>query len=74
MNASYFGLPTIINRNPLEISLANFTVKKGANKLERAGEKVENGVSKLGGTMMTNVTNNTESGVWTVTHDNEEDI
>ncbi|KAG8525863.1 uncharacterized protein KY384_000623 [Bacidia gigantensis] len=35
VNAKYFGLPTIVNRNPNEISLANFTVLSGANALQR---------------------------------------
>ncbi len=75
VNASYFGMPTLINRNSLEISLANFTVKKGENRLDRgAPGAVENGVSKFGGTVQTNATNNTETGAWTVTKDNEEDI
>jgi alkaline phosphatase D len=35
LNASYFGLPTIATRNGYEISLANFTVLNGANKLRK---------------------------------------
>ncbi|KAJ8606207.1 hypothetical protein MRB53_041149 [Persea americana] len=35
VTANYFGLPTIVNRNPYEISLANFTVKSGKNALSR---------------------------------------
>jgi alkaline phosphatase D len=35
VKAQYFGLPTIVSRNPYEISIANFTVKKDENKLAR---------------------------------------
>ena len=38
VNASYFGMPTIVNRNPQEINLANFTVESGANTLYRDPE------------------------------------
>jgi hypothetical protein len=47
-------MPTIITRNPNEISLANFTVLSGANRLERHGASVamggavENGAVKFG--------------------------
>jgi len=68
INASYFGMPTIINRNPYEISLANFTVKRDANMLQRpiAGGVVESGALKVGRVMQTNNTNNTASGAWFV--------
>jgi alkaline phosphatase D len=76
VTANYFGMPTIINRNPDEISLANFTVKSGANKLQRpvAGGIVESGALKLGQVVQTNATNNTQTGVWFVSQANEEDI
>ena len=76
VNASYFGMLTIINRNSLEISLANFTVKKGENALDRGAGLVgvEKEVSKFGRTVMKNATNDTETGVWSVAMDNEEDI
>jgi alkaline phosphatase D len=76
VTANYFGMPTIINRNPDEISLANFTVKSGANKLQRpvAGGIVESGALKLGQVKQTNATNNTETGVWFVSQANVEDI
>lgn len=66
VNASYFGMPTIINRNPYEISLANFTVKSGANRLQRpvAGGVVESGALKIGQVVQTNATNNTQTGAW----------
>ena len=78
VNASYFGMPTIINRNPDEISLANFTVLSGANALYRdpvpGNGVVENGALKGGRTVQTNSTNNTETGVYFISHDDEEDI
>lgn len=76
VQAQYFGMPTIINRNPDEISLANFTVKNGDNRLQRpvAGGVVESGALKLGEVKQTNATNNTETGVWFVSHAGAEDI
>nr|POE72990.1 alkaline phosphatase d [Quercus suber] len=76
VNASYFGLPTIVTRNPLEISLANFTVKSGENKLQRpiAGGIAESGSLKGGQITQTNVTNNTETGMWSISHEDQEDI
>jgi len=76
VNASYFGLPTIITRNPLEISLANFTVKSGANRLSRpiAGGIAESGSLKGGMITQTNVTNNTETGEYTISMANLEDL
>lgn len=76
VNASFFGMPTIITRNPYEISLANFTVKHNANRLQRpvAGGVVESGALKVGNVVQTNATNNTMSGQWFVSMDNEEDI
>jgi len=64
VNASYFGMPTIINRNPYEILLANFTVMSGANKLSRpiAGGIAESGSLKGGKIVQTNLTNNTLTG------------
>ena len=53
VKANYFGMPTIVDRNPHEIPLANFTVQSGANKLQRFGgsvvsQPVENGYVKFG--------------------------
>lgn len=69
VNASFFGLPTLLTRNPLEISLANFTVKSGANRLNRpvSAGMVESGSLKGGMVKQTNLTNNTETGMWSVT-------
>ena len=80
VKAEYFGMPTIINRNPGEISLANFTVMNGGNKLERFGASVavggavENGAVKFGKTVQTNITNSTDTGLYFISHDNEEDL
>lgn len=68
LEAKYFGLPTIINRNPNEISIANFTVLEGENHLERfegvPAERgmVENGALKRGHVVQTNLTNATDTG------------
>ena len=77
--ARYFGMPTIVNRNDGEISLANFTVQSGANHLQRfagsvASSPVENGFVKFGHVNPTNLTNHTSSGQFYISHDNEEDI
>jgi alkaline phosphatase D len=68
VNANFFGLPTVVSRNAWEISLANFTVKSGANKLQRpvAGGVVESGSLKGGKTIQTNVTVDTNNGTWFV--------
>lgn len=76
VNASYYGLPTIISRNPYEISLANFTVKSGENRLQRpiANGIAESGSLKGGVVTQTNITNNTATGQYFISHDNEEDV
>ena len=78
MNASYFGLPTLLNRNPDEISIANFTVLSGQNALYRdpvpGGGRVENGALKGGETVQTNVTRSTETGEFFVTSPAEDVI
>jgi len=63
------GCPTVRTRNPLEISLANFTVKAGENRLQRkvAGGIVENGALQKGEVKQTNLTLNTETRSWSVT-------
>ena len=77
-NASYFGMPTIVNRNPNEISLANFTVLSGANALYRnpvpGGGVVENGYLKGGKVVQTNSTNDTATGIYFISHEDMEDI
>ena len=79
VQAHYFGMPTIVNRNPGEISLANFTVQSGANKLQRFGgtvvpSPVENGWVKFGHVKQTNITNSTDTGTYYISHNNTEDI
>lgn len=62
--AEYFGVPTVVQRVGYEISLANFTVASGANRLQRpvAGGVVEAGVLKGGRTVPTNRTVDTATG------------
>ncbi|KAL8913025.1 MAG: hypothetical protein Q9171_002093 [Xanthocarpia ochracea] len=78
VEANYFGLPTVINRNPDEISLANFTVLNGANALDRnpvpGGGVVENGALKGGETVQTNRTNSTATGLYFISREDVEDI
>ncbi|KAL8959573.1 MAG: hypothetical protein Q9183_005606 [Haloplaca sp. 2 TL-2023] len=78
VNASYFGLPTLLNRNPDEISIANFTVLSGQNALYRdpvpGGGRVENGALKGGETVQTNLTRSTETGEYLITSPAEDVI
>ena len=78
VNASYFGMPTLINRNPNEISLANFTVLSGVNALYRnpvtGGGVVANGYLRGGKVVQTNLTHNTETGGYFISHEDVEDI
>ncbi|KAF4624414.1 hypothetical protein G7Y89_g13759 [Cudoniella acicularis] len=72
VNAS-FGMPTIATRNGYEISLANFIVLNGANKLTRtngavAGGVVERGSVKFGTIMSTNATNDTATGQYFISN------
>jgi alkaline phosphatase D len=55
VNASYFGLPTVVTRNPYEISLANFTVLNGQNKLSRPFSTVASGALQQGKTNQANI-------------------
>lgn len=71
VQASFFGLPTIATRNGYEISLANFTVLSGANKLQRTngatgGGVAESGSLKYGKIVQTNATNDTATGKYFV--------
>lgn len=74
--ANYFGMPTIVTRNPYEISLANFTVKSGANRLSRpiAGGVVEHGALKDGTVKETNLTHNTLNDRYFISHFDQEDL
>ncbi|KAJ5063556.1 PhoD-like phosphatase-domain-containing protein [Bipolaris maydis] len=74
LNAQYYGSPSVASRNPFDISLANFTVKAGANHLARtngsvvaAGGYVESGALQRGPTTPTNLTLNTVTGTWNIT-------
>ncbi|QVM10426.1 hypothetical protein D8B26_005086 [Coccidioides posadasii str. Silveira] len=70
VEAKFFGTPKIRERDFNEVSLANFTVKDGANRLHRGdigvpgGGVVENGWLKGGKTERTDLANNTETGQW----------
>ncbi|KAH8677650.1 PhoD-like phosphatase [Xylariales sp. PMI_506] len=70
VNASFFGIPTTILRQPYEFSLANFTVRAGDNHLLRssgsAGGVVESGSSKNGQLVQTNMTLDTATGEYFV--------
>lgn len=65
----HLGCPTVAYRNPLEISLANFTVLAGSNHLQRsvANGTVESGALQRGSVKQTNLTVNTENWTWNTT-------
>lgn len=67
--ARYFGCPTVANRNAYEVSLANFTVKAGANRLSRpiAGGSVYSGATREKEYFPSNLTYNTETKEWSKT-------
>ena len=69
-------MPTIVTRNPDEISLANITVKSGENRIQRpvAGGVVESGSLKGGIVKQTNLTNDTVTGLYFISHEDVEDI
>ncbi|OHE94898.1 PhoD-like phosphatase [Colletotrichum orchidophilum] len=70
VNASYFGIPTTRIKQGYEISLANFTVLAGENKLHRwngstvYGGVAESGSLKNGRVVQTNLTHDTGSGAY----------
>ncbi|KAI0512936.1 PhoD-like phosphatase [Xylaria bambusicola] len=70
VDAAYFGVPTTKVQSGAEISLANFTVLAGANKLHRengaaaAGGVVEAGSLKGGKVVPKNVLLDTETDEW----------
>ncbi|KAF2086211.1 alkaline phosphatase-like protein [Saccharata proteae CBS 121410] len=66
VKARYFGVPTVVQRTPLEVSLANFTVVNGENRLKRpvGGGVVASGALKAGVTVVGNLTNDTSTGMW----------
>ena len=68
MKAKYYGIPSIVQRTPFEVSIANFTVQANANHLQRpvGGGVVESGALKTGKTVSTNLTNNTLTGKYSI--------
>ncbi|KAF2827935.1 hypothetical protein CC86DRAFT_288876 [Ophiobolus disseminans] len=68
VEANFFGLPTIRQRNGWEIPIANFTVRAGENKLQRpvGGGIVESGSLKFGKMEQNNLTLDTANGTWFV--------
>jgi alkaline phosphatase D len=60
------GVPTVSERLPYELSMANFTVVAGANCLSRpvGGGKVESGYLQRGEVVSTNLTVDTVTGEW----------
>ena len=78
VKAQYFGMPTVVTQNPYEISLANFTVQNGENRLQRdpavGGGTVENGALKGGQTKGTNITHNVMNGSYFISNIDQEDI
>jgi len=68
LNASFFGVPSTKTRNGYEISLTNFTVLAGENRLHRsvANAQAESGSLKGGKILGSNLTHDTASGEWFV--------
>ena len=68
--ANFYGVPTVAERNGFEISVANFTVKNGENRLQRpvAGGVVQSGALKGGNATFSNLTLDTNSGKYSFTN------
>ncbi|KAF5650289.1 alkaline phosphatase [Fusarium sp. NRRL 25303] len=68
VSAQFFGSPSIATHHAWEIPLANFTVLAGENHIHRPkyGVQAESGALKTGEIKHTNLTLNTETGVWKV--------
>ncbi|KAF5712608.1 alkaline phosphatase [Fusarium mundagurra] len=68
VSAQFFGSPSIATHNAWEIPLANFTVFTGDNHIYRpkGGVQAESGALKSGKIKHTNLTLNTETGLWKV--------
>src|ERR1700761_6206883 len=68
VKAKYYGIPSLVQRTPYEVSIANFTVNANANHLARpvGGGVVESGALKSGMTVSTNLTNNTLTGKYSI--------
>jgi len=61
LTANYFGIPSLVQRLPYEVSIANFTVQRDANHIQRpvAGGMVASGALKIGKTVVSNISNDT---------------
>ena len=70
VSAKYFGIPSLVQQLPYEVSLGNFTVLSGANALQRpvGGGVVASGALKNGQTVVSNISNNTVTGQYVVTN------
>ncbi|RYP54975.1 hypothetical protein DL768_000291 [Monosporascus sp. mg162] len=68
LDARFHGSPSVAARQGWDLPLANFTVLAGANRVSRplAGGAVEAGWLKEGETTPSNVSLDTETGVWDV--------
>jgi alkaline phosphatase D len=68
VDAHFFGTPSLQTRNGYEVSLANFTVEAGGNRLSRpiAGGTVEDGHLRDGSISMTRLTLDTNTGKYFV--------
>ncbi|KAL6710738.1 hypothetical protein ACN47E_007795 [Coniothyrium glycines] len=70
VEAQYWGCPTVATRNSYEISLANFTVEAGSNRIQRpvGGGTVEAGAIKQGQgeVVSTNLTVDLATGDWSI--------
>ena len=70
VEAQYWGCPTVETPNAFEVSLADFSVTSGANRLDRpiGGGVVEAGALKEGAGEVrgTNMTMHTQTGEWSV--------
>ncbi|KAK5171494.1 uncharacterized protein LTR77_004639 [Saxophila tyrrhenica] len=68
IDARFFGTPSLQTRNGYEVSLANFTVVDGANKLSRpvGGGLVQDGALQGGNVSGSKVTVDTNDGRWFV--------
>ncbi|KAJ4010580.1 hypothetical protein NW752_005255 [Fusarium irregulare] len=69
VSSRFYGSPSVASRNSFDIPLANFTVVSGDNHLKRpvAGGRAESGALRYGEIVHTNITLDTETGVWNVT-------
>jgi alkaline phosphatase D len=66
VDANFFGIPTIREKQGWEIPIANFTVENGANRLRRpvGGGLVGSGSLKFGKMVQNNLTVDTSNGKW----------